>query len=188
MYGIGADGLNSKAVESIFLAKGRKNDNPLILHVSNLDMVNKIATNINDVEYKLMNKFWPGPLTIVLNKLDVVPNVVTGNLNTVGVRMPSNEIARKLISYSNTPIAAPSANVSGRPSGTNIFDIIDELGDKVDYIIDGGDTDIGIESTVVRVIDNNINILRPGYITKEDLETIAPVIIDKHILNNINEY
>ena len=149
-------------------------------------MVKRISCNINDIEQNLMDMFWPGPLTIVLDKKEGVPNIVTGNLNTVGVRMPSNDIARKLISYSNTPIAAPSANISGRPSGTNIFDIIDELGDKVEYIIDGGDTDIGLESTVIRVIDNKIHILRPGYITKEDLEEISDVVVDQHVLNNID--
>lgn len=185
VYGLGANGLDINAVSSIFLAKGRKTDNPLILHISDINMLKEIALNINELEKKLMDDFWPGPLTIVLDKTNKVPDVVTGNLNTVGVRMPSNEIAKKLIEYSNTPIAAPSANVSGKPSGTNIKDIIDELGDKVEYIINGGDTDIGLESTVIRVIDNKINILRPGYITKEDLEKYGEVIVDKHILNNI---
>lgn len=187
VYGIGANGLDKTAVENIFIAKGRKTDNPLILHISNIDMVNYIAKDINQLENKLMNEFWPGPFTIVLNKKDAVPDIVTGNLNTVGVRMPSNEIAIKLIEYSNTPIAAPSANISGKPSGTNIEDIIDELKDKVSYIIDGGDTKIGLESTVVRVIDNNIHILRPGYITKEDLSKYGNVIIDKHILNKVED-
>ncbi|HOO68010.1 MAG TPA: L-threonylcarbamoyladenylate synthase [Bacilli bacterium] len=187
VYGIGADGLNSNAVSNIFKAKGRKNDNPLILHVCNKNMVNKIAKDITDLEYQLMKDLWPGPFTIVLNKKDIVPDIVTGNLSTVGVRMPSNEIALKLIEYANTPIAAPSANISGKPSGTNINDIIEELKDSVEYIIDNGDTKIGLESTVVRVIDDKINILRPGYITKEDLENYGEVIIDKHILNNIND-
>lgn len=187
VYGIGANGLDSKAVENIFIAKGRKTDNPLILHISNIDMVYDIAKDITHLEKTLMNTFWPGPFTIVLNKKNIVPNIVTGNLNTVGVRMPSNEIARKLIEYSDVPIAAPSANVSGRPSGTNIEDIIDELKDKVSYIIDGGDTKIGLESTVVRVIDNHIHILRPGYITQEDLSQYGEVIIDKHILNKIED-
>jgi L-threonylcarbamoyladenylate synthase len=187
VYGIGANGLDKKAVENIFIAKGRKTDNPLILHISNVEMVNNIAKDMTDLERKLMNEFWPGPFTIVLNKKDVVPDIVTGNLSTVGVRMPSNKIARKLIEYSNVPIAAPSANISGKPSGTNIEDIVDELKDKVSYIIDGGDTKIGLESTVVRVIDNNIHILRPGYITKEDLSKYGNVVIDKHILNKVED-
>ena len=187
VYGIGADGLNSDAIKKIFEAKGRKTDNPLILHVSSIDMVYKIAKDINDIELNLMNAFFPGPLTIVFDKKECVPYIATGNLETVGIRMPSNVIANKLIEYSNTPIAAPSANVSGRPSGTNISDIIDELGSKVSGIIDGGDTKIGVESTVVRVIDNIIHILRPGYVTKEMLEKYAPVIVDKHILGDIEK-
>lgn len=187
VYGIGADGLNPKAILKIFESKGRKNDNPLILHVSSIDMVYKIAKNINDIELALMNNFFPGPLTIIFDKKDNVPYEATGGLDTVGVRMPSNEIANKLIEYSNTPIAAPSANVSGKPSGTNVSDIIDELGEKVSAIIDGGDTLIGVESTVVRVIDNKIHILRPGYITKEMLAPYGKVIIDKHVLGEIKD-
>ncbi|MBQ6282751.1 MAG: threonylcarbamoyl-AMP synthase [Bacilli bacterium] len=187
VYGIGADGLNSDAINDIFKAKGRKNDNPLILHVSSIDMVYRIAKNINDTELKLMNRFFPGPLTIIFDKNECVPYAATGGLDTVGIRMPSNIIANKLIEYSDTPIAAPSANVSGKPSGTNISDIIDELGNKVSCIIDGGDTKIGVESTVVRVINNKIHILRPGYVTKEMLEEYGEVIIDKHILGDIEE-
>ena len=187
VYGIGANGLDAPAVKNIFIAKGRKQDNPLILHVSSIDMVERIAKDINDIEYELMKKFFPGPLTIILKRKDIVPNIVTGNLDTVGIRMPSNEIAHDLIELSNTPIAAPSANISGKPSGTNIEDIFNELSDRVDYIIDAGQTDIGVESTVIRVIENNIHILRPGKITKEDLETVAPVIVDSHVLGEIKE-
>lgn len=188
VYGIGADGLNEEAILKIFKAKGRKTDNPLILHVSNYDMVNKIAKNINDLEKKLMDAFWPGPLTIVLDKTDIVPFIATGNLATVGVRMPSNKIALKLIEYANTPIAAPSANVSGKPSGTNIKDIFKELESSVEFIVDGGETDIGLESTVVRVIDGEINILRPGKIRYEDLLKITDKIkIDKHVLNKVTD-
>jgi len=186
VYGIGADGLNAEAVANIFKAKGRKNDNPLILHISNLEMVKMLATNISELEWKLMNHFFPGPLTIILNKRDIVPNIVTGNLNTVGIRMPSNKVAHDLIELANTPIAAPSANISGKPSGTNIKDIYQELNGKVDYMIDGGKTDIGLESTVVRVINNEVHILRPGAITKEDLLALTDqVIIDEHVLNDI---
>lgn len=186
VYGIGANGLDSEAVKKIYIAKGRNSDNPLILHISDIEMLGKIAKDISDIEFSLMNAFWPGPFTIILNKTDLVPSVVSGGLNTVGVRMPSNEIARNLIKYANTPIAAPSANISGRPSGTNIIDIFDELSDKVDYIIDGGDCNIGIESTVVRVIDGIPHILRPGKITAEEIKSVAGnVIVDKHILNKL---
>ena len=186
VYGIGANGLDSEAVKKIFLAKNRVQDNPLILHVSDLKMVEVIAKDITPLEYEIMNKFFPGPLTLILKRKDIVPDVVCASLDTVGIRMPSNIIARDLIQMANVPIAAPSANISGRPSGTNIGDIFNELKDKVDYIIDGGDTLVGLESTVIRVIDEKIHILRPGFITKEDLEIFnKEVIIDKHILEDV---
>lgn len=185
VYGIGANGLNPEAVKNIFIAKGRKQDNPLILHVSSIEMVERIAQNISPIEYKLMEKFFPGPLTIIMQKKDIVPSIVTGSLDTVGIRMPSNKIAHDLIELSETPIAAPSANISGRPSGTNIEDIFKELNDRVDYIIDGGQTDIGLESTVVRVIDDKIHILRPGKITKEKLMEVCQTVVDSHVLGDI---
>lgn len=185
VYGIGANGLDSNAVKNIFIAKNRAQDNPLILHVSNINMVNTIAKDITSLEQRLMKDFFPGPLTIILKRKDNVPNIVTANLDTVGIRMPSNNIARDLIELSNTPIAAPSANISGRPSGTNVQDIFNELNEKVDYILDGGETKIGLESTVIRVIDNKIHILRPGKITYEDLKKYGEVIIDSHILGSI---
>lgn len=186
VYGIGANGLDEEAVKNIFIAKGRKQDNPLILHISNIEMLDKIAKNITELEYKLMKAFWPGPFTIILERKDIVPDVVTGGLNTVGIRMPSNEIAKWLIEYANVPIAAPSANISGRPSGTNVEDIFKELSNKVDYIIDGGQCEIGVESTVVRVIDNIPHILRPGRITEEQIKKVAgDVIVDKHILGDL---
>ncbi len=187
VYGIGADGLNEEAVKNIFIAKGRASDNPLILHVSNIEMIERIAKDISPLEYELINNFFPGPLTIVLNRKDIVPNVVTANLDTVGIRMPENKIAHDLIELSNTPIAAPSANISGKPSGTNINDIFNELNDRVDYIIDGGDTKIGLESTVIRVINNEINILRPGKITYEDLSKFAKVNVSSHVLKEVEK-
>ena len=188
VYGIGANGLNEEAVKNIFIAKGRKQDNPLILHISNMEMLNKIAKNITELEYKLMEEFWPGPFTIILERKDIVPDVVTGGLDTVGIRMPSNEIAKWLIEYADVPIAAPSANISGRPSGTNVEDIFKELSNKVDYIIDGGQCEIGLESTVVRVIDGIPHILRPGKITEEQIRKVAgDVIVDKHILGDLEK-
>lgn len=186
VYGLGANGLDEEAVKKIYIAKGRNGDNPLILHICDIEMLGKIARNISDIEFNLMNAFWPGPFTIILNKTDIVPNVVSGGLDTVGVRMPSNEIARNLIKFSGVPIAAPSANISGKPSGTNINDIFEELANKVDYIIDGGNCNIGLESTVVRVIDDIPHILRPGKITAEDIRKVAGnVIIDEHVLGKL---
>ena len=182
VYGIGALATNPEAVNNIFKAKGRANDNPLIVHLSNKEEITKYAYISNEVEEKLIDTFMPGPFTLILKKRDIIPNNVSANLNTVGIRIPSNKITNKILSYNNLPIAAPSANISGKPSGTNISDIIDEFKDKVDYIIDGNNTDIGLESTVVKVIDNIPTILRPGYITKEDIiNTIGVVKIDDNI-------
>ncbi len=187
VYGIGANGLDDEAVKKIFIAKGREQDNPLILHISDMDMLPQIARNISELEYKLMDAFWPGPFTIVLEKKPGIAMTATCGGSTVAVRMPSNKIAHDLIKASNLPIAAPSANISGKPSGTNLQDIIEELEDKVDYIIDGGETDIGVESTVVRVVDGKVDILRPGRITKEDIETItSQVEIDKNVMGQID--
>ncbi len=184
VYGIGANGLDDNAVKKIFIAKNRVQDNPLILHISNIGMLDKITHNLTLLEKQLINDFFPGPLTIILKRKENIPNSVTAGLDTVGVRMPSNKIARDLIELANTPIAAPSANISGRPSGTNIQDIFYELNDKVDYILDGGDTKIGLESTVIKVINNKIHILRPGKITYDDLIKYADVTIDSHVLGS----
>lgn len=186
VYGIGANALDSNAVEKIFKAKGRPTDNPLIVHVLNKEMINIVAKDINQIEQKLIDKFMPGPFTIILSKKDVIPDNVTCGLSTVGIRMPENKIAREIIQKAGIPIAAPSANVSGKPSGTNIDDIKYELGDKVECIVDGGDCDIGIESTVVKVDNKVVKILRPGKITPKDIEELGlKVEIDKHIFSDV---
>lgn len=183
VYGIGANALDEKAVNKIFEAKGRASDNPLIVHICNIDMLNDLVKSVGEVEEKLIRNFWPGPLTIIFNKKECIPNNVTAGLKTVGIRYPSNKIAQKLIEFSKKPIAAPSANISGKPSGTKIEDIINELDGRVEYILDAGMTDIGVESTVVRVIDNKVHILRPGKITKEDIESLGiKVLIEKQIM------
>ena len=183
VYGIGANALNVQAVKDIFIAKGRAQDNPLIVHIANIEMLKELVQNVGEIEEKLIKNFWPGPITIIFEKKPIIPDVITGGLNTVAIRMPSNEIAHKLIEYSNCPIAAPSANISGKPSGTQIEDIIEELDGKVEYIIDNGKVDIGVESTVIRVVDNVVHILRPGKITPEDIEELGiPVYIEKQIL------
>lgn len=188
VYGIGANGLDDKAVKKIFVAKGRAQDNPLILHIAGKDMLKMVATDITPMEQKLMDAFWPGPFTIILKRTKQVPDGVTAGLETVGIRMPSHPIARELIQKAGVPIAAPSANISGRPSGTRLEDIIEELKDKVDAILDGGESQIGLESTVIRVIDEVPHILRPGKVTPKDLEKIAgKVKIDPHILGKLEE-
>lgn len=187
VYGIGANALDENAVKNIFIAKGRASDNPLIVHIANTNMLMNLVENVGAIEKKLIETFWPGPLTIIFKKKPIIPDAVTCKLGTVAIRMPSNEVARKLIEYSDLPIAAPSANVSGRPSGTIIEDIIDELDGKVEYIIDGGKVDIGLESTVIRVVDNVVHILRPGKITKENIEHLGfRVFVEKQILGAYN--
>lgn len=186
VYGLGANALDVEAVKKIYIAKGRASDNPLIAHIANIDMLQELVTEVGDIEQKLIKNFWPGPLTIVFKKKPIVPDIITGGLDTVAIRMPSDGIARKLIEYSNCPIAAPSANISGKPSGTQIEDIIEELDGKVEYIIDTGKVDIGVESTVIRVVNNTVHILRPGKITPEDIEKLGiSVHIEKQILRRI---
>lgn len=185
VYGIGADCLNKEAVNKIFQAKGRANDNPLIVHIANFKMLDKLVLEPNNMEKKLIDAFMPGPFTLILKKKNIIPDNVTCNLDTVGIRFPENEIARKIIEYTNIPLAAPSANISSRPSGTNILDIKDEFQEKVDIIIDGGESKIGLESTVVKVINNIPTILRPGKITKEDIIKISGICqLDDHIFKS----
>lgn len=188
VYGIGANAFDEDAASKIYKAKGRPSDNPLIVHVSDKHMLMDCVKNVSRIEEKLINAFMPGPFTLILEKNICIPDEVTANLNTVAIRMPSNEIANCIIKEFGKPIAAPSANVSGRPSGTRIDDIRAELGDRVFALIDGGDTEIGLESTVVKVINGIPTILRPGAVTAEDIEkVIGKVCIDRHVLNEVGK-
>ena len=170
VYGIAANAYSNEACKKIFEAKGRPQDNPLIVHISNFEMIDKIAEKPNKIEQKLIESFMPGPFTIILNKKSKICDVASAGMNTIGVRMPSHPIIHKIIEESQIPIAAPSANISGRPSGTRLEDILDELKDKMDIVIDGGQCKIGIESTVVKVVEEVPVILRPGFITEEDIK------------------
>lgn len=172
VYGIGANALNENAVKKIYKAKQRPIDKPISLLVSNMDMVEMVAKDITDLEYKLMETFFPGPFTIILKKKNIVPSIVTCGGDTVGVRMPDGEIARKLVEYSGVPLATPSANISGKPSGTNLESIMADFKDSVDYYIDGGESKLGVASTIVRVIDGVPHILREGVITREEIESV----------------
>ena len=188
VYGIGANALDTEAVRKIFLAKGRPSDNPLIVHVADKKDIEQIAVIQTAVEQKLIDAFMPGPITIILKKKTIIPNIVSAGLDTVGIRMPSNEIAQKIIKTSQVPIAAPSANISGRPSGTKISDIREELESRVSAIVDGGDSNIGLESTVVKVIDDVPVILRPGKVTPEQIEkVIGKVRIDSKVFEKLLE-
>lgn len=172
VYGIGADAMNEEAAVSIYEAKGRPQDNPLIVHISNEEQLERVAAKIPRMAKKVMKKFWPGPLTIIFNKKEEVPEKTTGGLQTVAVRMPANDIALKLIEAADTPIAAPSANISGKPSPTKLDHVVLDLFGRVDVIIDGGETEYGLESTVLDLTTETPMILRPGYITRKELEKV----------------
>ena len=179
VYGLGANGLDINAVEKIYVAKERPQDNPLILHVSSKEQVESLVTGISEIGHLCMDKFWPGPLTLIFKRSPIVPDIITGGLDSVAVRMPNNEIALELISRSGKPIAAPSANTSGSPSPTNANHVIEDLDGKIDMIIDGGSTEVGLESTILDLTGEVPSILRPGGITLEQLREIIPnVIVD----------
>ncbi len=173
VYGIGTNGFNEDGIRRIYELKKRDFSKPISLLVSNMEMVKMVAKDVSDLEYALMEKFWPGPFTIILKKKKDVPDILTANGDTVGVRMPSGEIAKKLIEYAGVPIATPSANISGKPSGTNVNDIIKDFDGKVDCIIDSGESKLGIASTIVKVVDNIPHILREGSITKKEIEDVV---------------
>lgn len=170
VYGIGTNGLDEKAIKKLYEVKQRPLNKPISLLVSNIDMINEIAKNITKLEYALIKEFFPGPLTIVLKKKDIVPNILTANNDTVGIRMPENEIALKLIEYAGVPIATPSANISGQPSGTNLENIMKDFYGKADYFINGGQSKIGFASTIIQVIDNVPHILRKGSISEDQIK------------------
>lgn len=180
VYGLGADARNTHAVASVFTAKGRPSDNPLIVHISHMDQLNGLVSEVRELEQTLIEHFWPGPLTLVMPvRADTVSPLVTAGLHTVAVRMPDHPVALALISASRCPLAAPSANRSGRPSPTTASHVIEDLSAVIDGVVDGGSAGIGVESTVIQVqADNTIMILRPGGVTEEQLSSFAPVTRD----------
>lgn len=214
VYGLGADALNEEAVASIYEAKGRPSDNPLIVHISSVESVEEIAHlddyddeivskdvigNTDKLEkidkinqpaiskgkkLELMKKFWPGPITFILKKKSIVPDITSGGLATVGVRLPSSKVARDFITAAKRPIAAPSANISGRPSPTRWQDVIEDMDGRIDAILKGNDCEVGIESTVLDLTGDIATIVRPGYITPKMIEEVTPVKYDKSL--NIN--
>lgn len=187
VYGLGANALDDEAVRKIFIAKGRPQDNPLIIHVSTKE-ISELVKDVPEVAQKIIDKFWPGPLTVILEKKDIIPNVTSANLNTIGIRMPNSEIALKLIELAERPIAAPSANISGRPSPTEVERCVEDLNGRVDYIIGGESSDIGVESTIVDCTVNPPLVLRPGGITLEMLKEINPEIeLDKALKSKPND-
>ena len=184
VYGLGADATNSSATSKIYMAKGRPSDNPLIIHIADPKDVEKYAF-ANSLYYSLAEKFMPGPFTVVLPAKDTVPLKTRGGLDTVAVRCPENAIARELIRISGVPIAAPSANLSGSPSPTNVNHVIDDMLGRVDVIIDGGNSDFGLESTIVKIdSEDSVTLLRPGKITVENIEALG---IRVNIANAVTE-
>lgn len=173
VYGLGANALNKTACLNIFKAKGRPNDNPLIVHIAEPQDAEKIART-NQLYYKLAEKFMPGPLTVIIPKRDIIPYEVTAGLDTVAIRCPIHKVARKLIEIAKIPIAAPSANTSGKPSPTAAHHVYDDMNGKIPLILDGGECEVGVESTVISITENSIVLLRPGAVTVEMLKTVCP--------------
>lgn len=183
VYGLGANGLDGEAVSRIFAAKGRPSDNPLILHVAKKSDVRRIWMRVPKLASQLMDTFWPGPLTLIAERSDIIPDEVTAGLSTVAVRMPADKTARMLIQKAGVPIAAPSANLSGRPSPTTARHVLADMDGRVDLILDGGDCKYGVESTVLSLTAGTPTILRPGAVTREMLEAvIGPVAVSKSVL------
>ncbi len=179
VYGLGGDAASAQSSEKIYAAKGRPSDNPLIVHIAEFSQLEEIASSVPEAAGKLNDAFWPGPLTMIVNKNDVIPYETTGGLDTVAVRMPSHPVARALIKESGCMIAAPSANTSGRPSPTCAQHVWEDLNGKIDGIIDGGSVDIGLESTIIDLTEDVPTILRPGYITQDMLtEVLGEVRLD----------
>lgn len=176
VYGLGADALQPDAVKKIFAAKGRPQDNPLIIHVADKD-ISEYVTDVPEIAKELMDKFWPGPLTIIFRKNEIIPEETSAGLDTVGVRMPSDEVAHLLIKELKHPIAAPSANISGKPSPTNFERCVEDLDGKVDMIIGYGDSVVGLESTIVDYSVDPPRLLRPGFVTYEELLQVDPRIL-----------
>lgn len=183
VYGLGANALDPGAVKKIFQAKGRPQDNPLIVHIWDIKQIETLAHDVPDIAYKFMERFWPGPMTVILPKSSIIPDITSASLPSVGIRMPSNVIARELIKKSGVPIAAPSANISGRPSPTDVERCIEDLDGKVDFILGGEMCQVGVESTVIDCTVTPTCVLRPGGITLEMLREIdGEVYIDPAVM------
>ena len=179
VYGLGANGLNEEAVHHIFEAKGRPQDNPLILHIPQASWLERYCADIPDAAWVLAERFWPGPMTMILRRKDIVPDAVTAGLDTVGMRCPAHALCRAIIAAADVPVAAPSGNTSGRPSPTNVADMLEDMDGKIDAIVDGGPCAVGVESTIIDLTAQPPRLLRPGGITLEELrEALGEVEVD----------
>ena len=182
VYGLGASGLDREAVAHIFAAKGRPQDNPLILHVPSADWLARYCENIPDAAYALAERFWPGPLTMILRRRPIVPDAVTAGLDTVGMRCPDHPVTRAIIAAAGVPVAAPSGNTSGRPSPTTAADMLEDMDGKIDGIVDGGPCMVGVESTIIDLTLTPPRLLRPGGVTLEQLrDALGEVDVDQAV-------
>lgn len=188
VYGLAANALNPEAVANIFKAKGRPQDNPLIVHIAHLDEIDPLVKNFDDRAKKLAEAFWPGPLTIILPKSDKIPQEVSAGLDTVAIRMPSHPVAREIIEKCGYPLAAPSANTSGKPSPTTAQHVMNDMNGKIAAVVDGGACSVGVESTVITLVGETPRILRPGGITPEQLRSVlGKVDIDKAVFKALED-
>jgi len=188
VYGLAASAFNTDAIRKVFEAKGRPQDNPLIVHIAELSALAELCEDIPASAYKLAELFWPGPLTMVLKKKSIIPDDVTAGMPNVAVRMPSHPVARDIIKKSGLPLAAPSANLSGSPSPTTCAHVLGDLFGKVDAIVDGGDCSVGVESTVIDMTSSPLRLLRPGGVTLEQLKSaLGEVAVDKAVFGSISE-
>ena len=188
VYGLAADAKNDKAIKKIFTAKGRPNDNPLIVHIHSINQVDEFAESIGTKAKQLMKEFWPGPLTLVMKKKDGVSDILTAGLPTVALRMPQHPVAFSILEQSGLALAAPSANISGRPSPTSAEQVLEDMNGKIPVIVDGGSCEIGLESTVLDVSVDPPCILRPGAVTKEMIEELIGLVnLDRSILEPLEE-
>ena len=188
VYGLAADALNGEAVANIFKAKGRPMDNPLIVHIADLSQVDDLVAFVPPVLEDLAKAFWPGPLTVIMEKSDLIPDEVSAGLDTVAIRMPSHPVARAIIKAAGTPLAAPSANTSGMPSPTTAAHVLHDMDGKISAVVDGGPCEVGVESTVLTLCTRVPRILRPGRVTPEDLfDVLGDVEVDDAVLGQLAE-
>lgn len=174
VYGLAGDALNKNSAKKIYSLKGRPQDNPLIVHISEINEIYRLVCDITTEQLNFLEHFWPGPLTVILKKSNIVPIETTGGLETVAIRMPNNNIIREIIKCTNTPLAAPSANLSGKPSPTRVEHVLEDFDNKIPLVIDGGQCELGIESTIIDLTSSVPRILRPGVITLEEIKKYLP--------------
>ncbi len=188
VYGLAANALNEEAVKKIFVAKGRPSDNPLIVHISKVEEIEPLVKEFTSEAKLLAEAFWPGPLTIILKKSEIIPDVISGGLDTVAIRLPDHPIARKIIQEAGCPLAAPSANLSGNPSPTKVLHVAADLSGKIDAIVNAGPCNVGLESTVISLCTDTPKILRPGAITVEQLKAVLGTVeVDAAVLSRLND-